>query len=77
MYLENTNVTFQDIEIVVNAITNTSPEHTGSTANLINGSDFTLDNASLTLNGPANHTGGSGMYLYKKSNLYVKNGSND
>ena len=75
MYLENTNVTFQDIEIVVNAITNASPEHTGSTANLINGSDFTLDNASLTLNGPANHTGGSGMYLYKKSNLYVTNGS--
>mgnify|MGYP002616727553 CR=1 FL=1 len=75
MYLENTNVTFQDIEIVVNAITNASPEHTGGTANLINGSDFTLDNASLTLNGPANHTGGSGMYLYKKSNLYVKNGS--
>ena len=75
MYLENTNVTFQDIEIVVNAITNASPEHTGDTANLINGSDFTLDNASLTLNGPANHTGGSGMYLYKKSNLYVTNGS--
>lgn len=75
MYLENTNVTFQDIEIVVNAITNASPEHTGGTANLINGSDFTLDNASLTLNGPANHTGGSGMYLYKKSNLYVTNGS--
>ena len=69
MYLENTNVTFQDIEIVVNAITNASPEHTGGTANLINGSDFTLDSASLTLNGPANHTGGSGMYLYKKSNL--------
>ena len=75
MYLENTNVTFQDIEIVVNAITNASPEHTGGTANLINGSDFTLDNASLTLNGSANHTGGSGMYLYKKSNLYVTNGS--
>ena len=75
MYLENTNVTFQDIEIVVNAITNASPEHTGGTANLINGSDFTLDSASLTLNGPANHTGGSGMYLYKKSNLYVTNGS--
>ena len=75
MYLENTNVTFQDIKIVVNAITNASPEHTGGTANLINGSDFTLDNASLTLNGPANHTGGSGMYLYKKSNLYVTNGS--
>ena len=75
MYLEDTNVTFQDIEIVVNAITNASPEHTGGTANLINGSDFTLDNASLTLNGPANHTGGSGMYLYKKSNLYVTNGS--
>ena len=75
MYLENTNVTFQDIEIVVNAITNASPEHSGGTANLINGSDFTLDNASLTLNGPANHTGGSGMYLYKKSNLYVTNGS--
>ena len=75
MYLEDTNVTFQDIEIVVNAITNASPEHTGGTANLIDGSDFTLDNASLTLNGPANHTGGSGMYLYKKSNLYVTNGS--
>ena len=75
MYLENTNVTFQDIEIVVNAITNASPEHTGGTANLINCSDFTLDNASLTLNGPANHTGVSGMYLYKKSNLYVTNGS--
>ena len=75
MYLEDTNVTFQDIEIVVNAITNASPEHTGGTANLINGSDFTLDNASLTLNGPAKHTGGSGMYLYKKSNLYVTNGS--
>ena len=75
MYLEDTNVTFQDIEIVVNAITNASPEHTGGTANLINGSNLTLDNASLTLNGPANHTGGSGMYLYKKSNLYVTNGS--
>lgn len=75
MYLEDTNVTFQNIEIVVNAITNASPEHSGGTANLINGSNFTLDNASLTLNGPADHTGGSGMYLYKKSNLYVTNGS--
>lgn len=75
MYLKDTKVTFQDIEIVVNATTNASPEHTGGTANLINGSDFTLDSASLTLNGPANHTGGSGMYLYKKSNLYVTNGS--
>ena len=76
VWLNETNVTFQNIEVVEeNVITNAEADGSGNTANLVNNSDFILKNASLTLNGPGNKTGGSGMYLYKKSNLYVDDGS--
>ncbi len=76
IWLNETNVTFQNIEVVEeNVITNAEADGSGNTANLVNNSDFILKNASLTLNGPGNKTGGSGMYLYKKSNLYVDDGS--
>lgn len=76
IWLNETNVTFQNIEVVEeNVITNAEADGSGNTANLVNNSDFILKNASLTLNGPGNKTGGSGMYLYKKSNLYVTDGS--
>ena len=72
LWLNKTNVTFQNIEIVDNAFDN---QGHSNTANLITNSDFTLKNASLELNGPGDKTGGSGMYLYKESNLYVTDGS--
>lgn len=64
IWLNETNVTFQNIEVVEeNVITNAEADGSGNTANLVNNSDFILKNASLTLNGPGNKTGGSGMYL--------------
>ena len=74
MSLSKTKVTFENIKIVEESVTN-NPADSGGTANLVSNSDFTLKNASLELNGPADQTRGSGMYLYKKSNLYVTDGS--
>ena len=74
MSLSKTKVTFENIKIVEVSVTN-NPADSGGTANLVSNSDFTLKNASLELNGPADQTSGSGMYLYQKSNLYVKDGS--
>ena len=74
MWLNKTNVTFENIKIVEESVTN-NPADSGGTANLVSNSNFTLKNASLELNGPGNKTGGSGMYLYQESNLYVTNGS--
>ena len=73
MWLSKTNVTFENIKIVEEGVTD-SPMG-GGTANLVSNSNFTLKNASLELNGPADQTGGSGMYLYQESNLYVTDGS--
>ena len=73
MSLSKTKVTFENIKIVEESVTN-NPADSGGTANLVSNSDFTLKNASLELNGPADQTRGSGMYLYQKSNLYVKDG---
>ena len=72
MSLSKTKVTFENIKIVEESVTN-NPADSGGTANLVSNSDFTLKNASLELNGPADQS--SGMYLYQKSNLYVKDGS--
>ena len=74
MSLSKTKVTFENIKIVEESVTN-NPADSGGTANLVSNSDFTLKNASLELNGPADQTSGSGMYLYQKSNLYVTDGS--
>ena len=74
MWLNKTNVTFENIKIVEESVTN-NPADSGGTANLVSNSNFTLKNASLELNGPGNKTGGSGMYLYQESNLYVTDGS--
>ena len=70
MSLSKTKVTFENIKIVEKAVTD-NPTGNGRTANLVSNSDFTLKNASLELNGPGDKTGGSGMYLYQESNLYV------
>ena len=74
MSLAKANVTFENIKIVEESVTN-NPAGSGGTANLVSNSNFTLKNASLELNGPADQTGGSGMYLYQESNLYVTDGS--
>ena len=74
MSLSKTKVTFENIKIVEESVTN-NPADSGGTANLVSNSDFTLKNASLELNGPADQTRGSGMYLYQESNLYVTDGS--
>lgn len=63
MWLNKTNVTFENIKIVEESVTN-NPADSGGTANLVSNSNFTFKNASLELNGPGNKTGGSGMYLY-------------
>ena len=70
MSLSKTKVTFENIKIVEEAVTD-NPTGNGRTANLVSNSNFTLKNASLELNGPGDKTGGSGMYLYQESNLYV------
>ena len=70
MSLSKTKVTFENIKIVEESVTN-NPADSGGTANLVSNSNFTLKNASLELNGPGDKTGGSGMYLYQESNLYV------
>ena len=70
IWLNKTNVTFENIKIVEESVTN-NPADSGGTANLVSNSNFTLKNASLELNGPGNKAGGSGMYLYQESNLYV------
>ena len=74
MSLSKTKVTFENIKIVEESVTN-NPADSGGTANLVSNSNFTLKNASLELNGPGDKTGGSGMYLYQESNLYVTDGS--
>ena len=74
MYFNETNVTFQNVKIVEDDVID-SPIRSGATANLADDSTLTLDNAALVLNGPNNNTGGHGLYLYQKSNLYVTNGS--
>ena len=74
MSLSKTKVTFENIKIVEESVTN-NPADSGGTANLVSNFGFKLKNASLELNGPADQTRGSGMYLYQKSNLYVKDGS--
>ena len=74
MSLSKTKVTFENIKIVEEAVTD-NPTGNGRTANLVSNSNFTLKNASLELNGPGDKTGGSGMYLYQESNLYVTDGS--
>ena len=65
MSLSKTKVTFENIKIVEESVTN-NPADSGGTANLVSNSDFTLKNASLELNGPGDKTGGSGMYLYQE-----------
>lgn len=52
MSLSKTKVTFENIKIVEESVTN-NPADSGGTANLVSNSDFTLKNASLELNGPA------------------------
>ena len=74
MRFNETDVTFQNISIVEEGVIE-DPMPSGSAANLVDDSTLTLDNASLILYGPKNGTGGHGLYLYQKSNLYVKNGS--
>ena len=74
MSLSKTKVTFENIKIVEESVTN-NPADSGGTANLVSNSNFTLKNAALELNGPGDKTGGSGMYLYQESNLYVTDGS--
>ncbi len=68
MSLYKTNVTFQNIKIVEESVTN-NPTDSGGTANLVSNSDFTLKNASLELNGPADQTKGTACTFIRKATL--------
>ena len=74
MYATNgSKITFKDLTLTINAHTNPSPSGSGATANLITNSDLTMNNVLFTLTpGDSSVSGsGSGIYLYRYSNLYL------
>lgn len=70
MYAYQSDITFKDLTLNIYAHTQTS--YSGGTANLITNSNLRLNNVTFTL--IPDGSCGSGIYLYKKSNLYL-NGS--
>ena len=73
MYFNETNVTFQNIKVVEEGVTD-SPVGSGTT-NLFDDSVLTFDNSTLTLNGVGEGSKRHGMYLYQSSDMYVTNNS--
>ena len=74
MYATNdSDITFKDLTLIINAHTNPSPSGSGATANLITDSDLTMNNVLFTLTpGDSSVSGsGSGIYLHRYSNLYL------
>ena len=73
MYFNETNVTFQNIKVVEEGVTN-SPVG-GGTTNLFDDGILTFDNSTLVLNGVGEGSKRHGMFLYQSSDMYVTNNS--
>lgn len=69
MFAEYSDITFKDITLNIYAHTHTHEGGAGGTANLISNSNLRLNNVTFTL--IPDGSCGSGIYLYKKSNLYL------
>ena len=74
MYFNETNVTFQNIKVVEEGVTD-NPTRSGGTTNLFDDSILTFDNSTLVLNGSGEGSKRHGMYLYQSSDMYVTNNS--
>ena len=74
MYFNATNVTFQNIKIVEEGVSD-NPIRSGATTNLFNDCILTFDNSTLVLNGSGEGSKRHGMYLYQSSDMYVTNNS--
>ena len=74
MYFNETNVTFQNIKVVEEGVTD-NPTSSGGTTNLFDDSILTFDNSTLVLSGAGEGSGRHGMYLYQSSDMYVTNNS--
>ena len=67
MYASESNITFESLTLNIHA--HTHPKVSGGTVNLIRDSDLSLNNVIFNLT--PDGTCGSGIYLYRKSNLYL------
>lgn len=74
MYFNETNVTFQNIKVVEEGVTD-NPTRSGGTTNLFDDSILTFNNSTLVLNGAGEGSKRHGMYLYQSSDMYVTNNS--
>ena len=74
MYFNETNVTFQNIKIVEEGVSD-NPISSGATTNLFDDCILTFDNSTLVLNGSGEGSKRHGMYLYQSSDMYVTNNS--
>ena len=74
MYFNATNVTFQNIKIVEEGVSD-NPISSGGTTNLFDDCILTFDNSTLVLNGSGEGSKRHGMYLYQSSDMYVTNNS--
>lgn len=67
MYASESDITFESLTLNIHA--HTHPKVSGGTVNLIRDSDLSLNNVIFNLT--PDGTCGSGIYLYRKSNLYL------
>ena len=74
MYFNETNVTFQNIKVVEEGVSD-NPIHSGNTTNLFDDGILTFDNSTLVLNGVGEGSKRHGMFLYQSSDMYVTNNS--
>ena len=65
-------LTFKNCNLDIQAKDN--PSHNGQTASLIKNYDLIFDNCNVSITNPENGVA-HGIFFYKNSNLYVKNGS--
>lgn len=69
IYAYKSNLTFQDLTLNLYAKEHTYESSAGGTANLISSSDLHLERVTCTIRPEGSC--GSGMYLYKQTNLYL------
>ena len=69
IYAFESKLTFQDLTLNLYAKEHTYEDGAGATANLISSSDLRLDHVHCTIRPEGNC--GSGMYLYRNTNLYL------
>ena len=72
MYASDSDITFEDLTLKIHAHTHTYEHGAGQTANLISDSNLRLNNVYFTLS-PDTANCGSGIYLFRYSNLYLNN----